>query len=301
MSVEPRQLTSGFAGERMVRVSAGALAAVMRVHPLMRGLAVVSAGFFARAAGHESRRAAGVDEWVMLYCVRGSGWVEYGGRKQAVRRGGWVLLEAGRPHAYGSSQAEPWSLHWVHLVGSDVEGLVEGVFRGGGGVVREVGEDLQLVLLFTEVLHALQRGMDYSDLFLAASACRHLLAVVRSKVDGGRKDLGDSMAKVAGCIEYMSEHLDETLRVGRLAERAGISASHLGVLFRAATGVSPREYLRLLRMHQACCWLSGTGFQVKDIASRLGYRDAFHFSRAFKAFTGVSPTCYRGGVAGACR
>ncbi|MFM1944038.1 MAG: Methanol-cobalamin methyltransferase subunit [Verrucomicrobiota bacterium] len=43
------ELASGFAGERMVRVSAGGLAAVVRAHPLMRGLAVVSAGFFPQA------------------------------------------------------------------------------------------------------------------------------------------------------------------------------------------------------------------------------------------------------------
>jgi hypothetical protein len=49
MSTEARQLASGFAGERMVRVAAGALAAVVRVHPLMGGLAVVSAGFFPQA------------------------------------------------------------------------------------------------------------------------------------------------------------------------------------------------------------------------------------------------------------
>jgi AraC-like DNA-binding protein len=32
---------------------------------------------------------------------------------------------------------------------------------------------------------------------------------------------------------------------------------------------------------------------VKEIATRLGYQDQFHFSRQFKAFQGASPSEYR--------
>ena len=46
-------------------------------------------------------------------------------------------------------------------------------------------------------------------------------------------------------------------------------------------------------MHRACQWLTGTPMTLKEIASRLGYGDQFHFSRKFKAFSGVSPSMYR--------
>lgn len=39
--------------------------------------------------------------------------------------------------------------------------------------------------------------------------------------------------------------------------------------------------------------LGFTPLSVKEIAARLGYADPFHFSRAFKGATGLSPQAYR--------
>jgi transcriptional regulator GlxA family with amidase domain len=98
---------------------------------------------------------------------------------------------------------------------------------------------------------------------------------------------------VAQAIIYMSEHLDQPLRVAELAVLANLSPAHFTVLFKQQTGCSPRDYLHLLRIHRACQMLRGSTLPVKEVAARLGYQDQFHFSRQFKAFQGLSPTEYR--------
>ena len=99
--------------------------------------------------------------------------------------------------------------------------------------------------------------------------------------------------KVAEAIIYMSEHLDQPMRVSALAALANLSATHFSVLFKEQTGCSPRDYLHLLRIHSACQLLRTSNLNVKEIAARLGYQDQFHFSRKFKAFSGVPPSLYR--------
>jgi len=39
--------------------------------------------------------------------------------------------------------------------------------------------------------------------------------------------------------------------------------------------------------------LKNTGLSVKDIAEQVGFPDPFHFSKSFKALTGISPSQYR--------
>jgi AraC-like DNA-binding protein len=79
-----------------------------------------------------------------------------------------------------------------------------------------------------------------------------------------------------------------------LAALANLSQAHFSVLFKEQTGCSPRDYLHLLRIHRACQLLRDPALSVKEVATRLGYQDQFHFSRQFKAFQGMSPSEYRG-------
>lgn len=97
----------------------------------------------------------------------------------------------------------------------------------------------------------------------------------------------------AETIIYISDHLDERLRLAALARMANLSPDHFGQLFKEQTGCSPRDYLHLLRIHRACQMLQQSGSTIKQISARLGYQDQFHFSRQFKAFQGLSPSQYR--------
>ena len=56
---------------------------------------------------------------------------------------------------------------------------------------------------------------------------------------------------------------------------------------------TPYQFLTRLKMNQAAKLLEDPGRLVKQIAADLSYRDAFHFSRAFKNVFGVSPRGFR--------
>ena len=54
-----------------------------------------------------------------------------------------------------------------------------------------------------------------------------------------------------------------------------------------------QQYLLMLRMEHALELLKDPSLTIQQIASRVGYENAFNFSRSFKAQYGVSPSHFR--------
>lgn len=287
--------TAGFKGQLHVQLPQAALIPAARQHPLLRGLLAVGAGYFAKAAGQVSRQPDGIEEAVFIYCVKGGGWCELAGRLHTVRAGDLLVLPPNVPHAYGAHAGNPWTIHWARAAGDNVPAYLSELGVSAAAPALWMGEDLQLTLLFNEVVRALERGQTLVHLLHAAHALAHLLALLIRQRHERNRDTSDAAQKVAQGIIYMSEHLGEPLRVTALAALVSLSPAHFTVLFKEQTGCSPRDYLHLLRIHHACRLLQTTNLSVKEIATRLGYQDPFHFSRQFKAFQGVAPSEYRGG------
>jgi AraC-like DNA-binding protein/mannose-6-phosphate isomerase-like protein (cupin superfamily) len=78
-----------------------------------------------------------------------------------------------------------------------------------------------------------------------------------------------------------------------LALEAGLSRAAFARNFSASVGEPPHSYLTRWRMGIAAQLLEETDLRLSEIASRVGYRSEFSFSRAFKLARGVSPIQYR--------
>ena len=58
-------------------------------------------------------------------------------------------------------------------------------------------------------------------------------------------------------------------------------------------GFSPIDYFIRLKIQVARKYLHETNEKINVIAHKLGYYDAFSFSKQFKKFTGLSPRAFR--------
>lgn len=260
---------------------------------LLQGLRVVSAGFIEQPHSALCGHLPGVKVLTLLYCIKGSGWCEAAGRLHTVRKGDIFILAPGGRCTYGSSQAEPWSAHWVQAAGELVPDYLDAFGAAGPSLLLSPGPDLQLARLCTEILGSARRGSTFVQRLQASHAFACLLAWLIRKRREAPRETEVVVNKVAEAIIYMSDHLEEPLRVSVLARMAGFSQAYFGELFKGQTGCAPRDYLHLLRIHRASQLLQSTELSIKAIASKVGYQDPFHFSRQFKAFQGVAPTQYR--------
>ncbi len=286
---------SGFPGQRRVILPESLIRGAIDNEPLLAGLLATGAGYFPNARGHLRRSPIGTDQLVLLYCVKGAGWCEVARRPCPVRAGDLVVLPPGLPHSYGANETQPWTLYWAHAAGNHISEYVRKLAVPPENPMVRIGEDLQITLLFDEVLKNLEIDFAFPRLLQAAYALAHLIALVIQLRHQKRPDIDERFQRVGKCIEYMSEHLNEPLKVRTLASLAALSTAHFTVVFKEQTGSTPRTYLHLLRMHRACQWLTSSRMSLKEIAACLGYQDQFHFSRKFKGFTGVAPSEYRAG------
>jgi AraC-like DNA-binding protein len=78
-----------------------------------------------------------------------------------------------------------------------------------------------------------------------------------------------------------------------IARKLNVSLSTLHRHFKRATGTTLHAYTLQYRGATARELLAETDLPIKAIAARLGYRDAYFFSRQFRSLTGVSPLAYR--------
>jgi AraC-like DNA-binding protein len=81
--------------------------------------------------------------------------------------------------------------------------------------------------------------------------------------------------------------------IEELAREAGLSRAAFARHFTALIGEPPHSYLTRWRMGIAAQLLKETDLRVAEIASRVGYRSEFSFSRAFKSVRGIAPIHYR--------
>lgn len=78
-----------------------------------------------------------------------------------------------------------------------------------------------------------------------------------------------------------------------LADELGVSPRHLSRVFSRELGVGPVTAFRILRVLEAARLLTDTTVAIREIATRVGFANEFHFSRVFKDTVGVPPAEYR--------
>lgn len=127
---------------------------------------------------------------------------------------------------------------------------------------------------------------------LLTEAC-HMILDTKTDVKNQQSEL------VAQAIRKMQEDYGNAeLNMAFLADTLGISPVTLAVEFKNETGISPSDYLAVIRLDRAKELLRTTDMLIKDISGAVGYEDDHVFIRRFKKYTGKTPGQYRKEVQG---
>jgi len=94
-------------------------------------------------------------------------------------------------------------------------------------------------------------------------------------------------------VEFIEEHLAEEISLAALAELVDLSLYHFARAFTQSFGAPPHRYHMARRMDRAKSLLQRPTLSVTQIGARIGFRETSSFTRAFRKFTGLTPTEYR--------
>ena len=94
-------------------------------------------------------------------------------------------------------------------------------------------------------------------------------------------------------IDYIYDHLHETLTMEELAGIEGLNPSYFSKLFTKETGTPVKAYILNAKINTAQNMLANSEHSISDIALSLGFSSHSAFSAAFKKITGMTPWKYR--------
>lgn len=149
-----------------------------------------------------------------------------------------------------------------------------------------------------EILSACCRLVDLMDTpqdipFLSGLIQREIIYRILRGPEGARlraiATLGDQSHRTAKAIAWIKANYAKPLRVGDLAQIAGMGLSTLHHHFRVLTAMSPLQYQKQLRLQAARGRMLIEGLDAASAAFEVGYESASQFNREYSRLFGRTP------------
>lgn len=99
--------------------------------------------------------------------------------------------------------------------------------------------------------------------------------------------------KLNDLISYLDTSAPRVLPIRELAQKMEMSEKYFIQYFRTQTGFTPGQYMNRQRMYVAAEYLGDYNLTLEQISQKLGYADAYSFSKAFRKFYGEPPATFR--------
>lgn len=104
-----------------------------------------------------------------------------------------------------------------------------------------------------------------------------------------------SKRAIGRATDYVNDNLSRKITLTELAGTARMSPFHFARSFKAATGLSPHQYVIQKRVERASRLLAGTDLSVSEVAAAVGFANRGHLAAHVRRLLGVSPKDLRGG------
>jgi AraC-like DNA-binding protein len=122
-----------------------------------------------------------------------------------------------------------------------------------------------------------------------------MIALLKEALGPAHRVAGVSSLRVVdGAKQFLYAHLCEPLSLNEIAHAIQVSGAYLTDAFTRSEGVSLCRYRVRLRLNRALVDLPRCG-DITELALDLGFSNHGHFSNAFKALYGLSPSAFRAG------
>lgn len=172
------------------------------------------------------------------------------------------------------------SSHWLKRMREYSLSVEESVYCAGG-VLTEL-----LIKLYREF----QNLDEVSPLSVEGLMLEMLAGVSRHQA---AKKENNSPRWLKRAEEIVSEQFSSSLSLETIAREVGIHPVHLARVFHRHYRCTIGEFIRRVRIENACRNLITGETPLIEIASLTGFSDQSHFNRTFKRLKGMTPAEYR--------
>ena len=120
-----------------------------------------------------------------------------------------------------------------------------------------------------------------------------LLRLLRTTIGPRVAQIGQprsGVQRMAEAAAWIRAHFAQPVTVNEMAASVHMSASSFHQRFKAVTSMSPLQYQKVLRLHEARRLMLFQKKDASDACRRVGYLSASQFSREYARFFGSAPT-----------
>lgn len=119
-----------------------------------------------------------------------------------------------------------------------------------------------------------------------------LIRLLRTNIGSRVAQIGrptSGVQRVAKAVSWIRQHFAQPITVEDMAASVGMAASSFHQQFKAVTSMSPLQYQKVLRLHEARRLMLFQDLDATDACRRAGYLSASQFSREYSRFFGSAP------------
>lgn len=248
------------------------------------------------------------DFLAFIFILSGEGKYRIEGEEHEVREGDLLILNPGVCHQSLTDKCaeEPVTEFFVGFSDIQIPGYPHNYLPvpEGAHLIHTGGElkqKLNKLCIAIETENEVCKEGRY--FMLKAYLMELILLVIREQCEtiaGPRGYAFESVNKkyvVENIISYFERNYSEKISLDRIAENMYLSPFYISKIFKSETGDTPIRYLINIRLEKAKELLENESeSSIQEIAGRVGYEDAYHFSKLFKKRYGLSPSQVRNKV-----
>lgn len=220
------------------------------------------------------------------YVLSGAGIIICNNKLFTVSTGDTFLLPEGSDQIYYSNPDNHFARRWLNFKGPLAAALLSVYSIQDARVFRGVNT----AELLTEIQ---ERCRALSDPAAYKRETAGLFLQLVQFLSENKKDDTAVTDSVEQIRLFIDRHLTENLRIADIARRFSFSVEHIIRLFKKNYGITPHQYILQSKMRIAMILLKTTDESIEEIAEKLGFSDARHFSAQFKKLLSYQPTQYR--------
>ncbi|CAM3636717.1 AraC family transcriptional regulator [Marinicrinis lubricantis] len=240
----------------------------------------------------------------IMYVIQGSGRVETEDAAVELRKGDFILLDAGVTHRLIVQKDRPCRMLNIEFVFREKAGAMPSIrdlAEGHEELSAFLSNKRPFVVLSdpSDVYHTLKNVVweldQYGDQrsgMVQLQMSQLFIRIARLAAQADRENMqADSYVEKA--VAFMHQHYDCDIQVKDMASAVNVHPGYLHRIFKQKTGRTLIEYLAAFRMEKAKMLLSQTDISITQIPDYIGLNSSQYFSTVFKKYTGTTPAEYR--------
>ena len=233
---------------------------------------------------HYSTRSVRKD-YYMMYVVKGSQSISFDNGTFVIADGDLLILEPNTQYHYSAKDATVNYL-WLHFTGF---GAQQKLLDAGlkTNTIMHCGHSVRIIELWERLCHEIIIHDKHFE-NMSSAIFTQILTTFSRKIQSINRG-----KKLQKSLVYVHENYSQKISIATLAKIEGFSESHYRALFAKFYGESPVEYITKQRIMSAVYMLENTDCRLDEIATLVGYNDAYYFGKKFKQIIGISPGKYR--------